>query len=161
VGPVARMTRSPVRRLNPWHGDPLHHTKEIVVRILQAHKVIARLVPPGVPDRAEQHKPLHFGISIFGIQIEMQPTSFANAIFGVLVQGYVWPLSLRVARHDPTSFGGLAWLIVERLPRELEHSLELVATNDYGPDGHFRSHDLDNGTMLAALGKARLGPTWP
>src|ERR1700730_18470717 len=70
-----------------------------------------------------------------------------------------FPSGSRSTTQPP--LGGLAWLIVERLPRELEHSLELVATNDYGPDAHFRSHDLDNGTMLAALGKARFGPTWP
>ena len=65
----------------------LHHAKEIVVGILQDHEVIPGLVSPGVADRAERHEPLHFSSTIFRIEIEMQPASFAHTTFGALIQG--------------------------------------------------------------------------
>src|SRR5215472_4155509 len=96
----------------------LDNAEQVAVRILQHHEIVVRPIPPRVSSCPQTNQPLHLGIAIVGVEIQVQPASFSGASFRVSVQRQIRALAGGIAQDDPTFTGRLARLIVERLPPE-------------------------------------------
>src|SRR2546428_5632904 len=69
-------------------GD-LNDAEEVAIGIFQHDEVIIRFIPPGVASRPDRAEPLHLSLLVVGVEVEVQPTPFAWALFRNLVQRYL------------------------------------------------------------------------
>ena len=90
----------------------LNHTEEVTVWIFEDHKVAVWPVSPRITSRSERYQPLHVGISIAGVEIEMQSTSLARAPCGNTVQGHVRPFAPVVSENHPPVACGFSGHVV-------------------------------------------------
>src|SRR5712664_4955935 len=115
----------------------LHHAEEVAIGIFQDDKVIARFISPRIASRSDLDEPLDLAHSVVCIEVEVQSTSLARALFRKLVQRQVGPSPLRIAKNHPAAAGRLSGDVVERLLPECQHFVELITADDNRTDLHF------------------------
>ena len=123
--------------------DVLNNAEEIAVGILQDNEVSVRRVFPRIASSPKAEKSFHFPWCVARIQVEVNPASLPGALVWCLVQRYVWPSSGGVAEDGPAFLRWVLRNVMEHFLPEGEHSLEFVASDDYGSDLQARGLPID------------------
>ena len=82
---------------------------EVAVGIFQDDKIISRFISPWIAGCSHLDQPLHLTLTVVCIEVEVQSTPFACALFWNLVQSQVGPSALRITKNHPAALGRLLW----------------------------------------------------